>query len=136
MAQHLERSFINWQLFWVRNKWIRPCRNLLYRSLQTKIFFHENKKALSEQFSKEMKLALIYWWKKTIIYSMHYFLPNICAHFYLPTPCYKIKCQMPCPSMGAKWFWTVQIILVEYQWFWMGPIHFSQVQIILDRSKL
>ena len=22
---------------------------------------------------------------------------------------------MPCPFMGPKWFWTVQMILVEYQ---------------------
>ena len=36
---------------------------------------------------------------------------------------------MPCPSMGPKLFWTVQIILVGYQTFWMGPIHFNQVQI-------
>ena len=37
---------------------------------------------------------------------------------------------MPFPSTGPKLFWTVQIILVEYQSFWMGPIHFGQVQII------
>ena len=38
---------------------------------------------------------------------------------------------MPCPpSMGPKCFWTVQIILVEYQSFWMCPIRFGQVQII------
>ena len=43
---------------------------------------------------------------------------------------------MPCPSMGPKWFWTVQIILVEYQSFWVGPIHFGQTQIVLDRFKL
>ena len=36
---------------------------------------------------------------------------------------------MPCPSMGPKWFWTIQIILVEYQLFW-------RVQIILEISKL
>jgi hypothetical protein len=46
------------------------------------------------------------------------------------------KNQMPCPSMGPKWFWTNQIILVDYQLFWTGPIHFGQVQIILERSKL
>ena len=45
------------------------------------------------------------------------------------------KCFMPCPSMGPKWFWTVQIILVEYQSFSTGPICFGWVQIILDRSK-
>ena len=43
---------------------------------------------------------------------------------------------MPCPSMGPKLFWTNQIILVEYQLFWTGPICFGRVQIILDRSKL
>ena len=37
--------------------------------------------------------------------------------------------------MCPKWFWTVQIILVKYQLFWTGPIHFGQVQIILVRSK-
>ena len=39
------------------------------------------------------------------------------------------------PSMGPKWFWTVQIILVEYQSFWAGSIHFGWIQIILGRSK-
>ena len=43
---------------------------------------------------------------------------------------------MPCPSMGPKWFWTIQIILVEYQLYWTGPIRFGQAQIILDMSKL
>ena len=43
---------------------------------------------------------------------------------------------LPCLSMGPKWFWTVQIILVEYQLFWTGPIRFGLVKIILDRSKL
>ena len=43
---------------------------------------------------------------------------------------------MPCPSMDPKWFWTVQIILVKYQSFWKGPIHFGRVQTILDRNKL
>ena len=38
---------------------------------------------------------------------------------------------MPCPSMGPKCFWTVPIILVEYQLFWTGPICFGQVQIII-----
>ena len=37
---------------------------------------------------------------------------------------------MPCPSMGPKLFWTVQIILIKYQLFWTCPIHFGQVQII------
>ena len=47
-----------------------------------------------------------------------------------------IRTVMPCPSMGPKWFWTNQIILVEYQLFWTGPIRFGWVQIILVRSKL
>ena len=42
---------------------------------------------------------------------------------------------MPCPSMGPKWFWTVQIILVEFQLFWMCPICFGWDQIILARFK-
>ena len=46
------------------------------------------------------------------------------------------KYLMPCPSMGSKWFWTVQIILVEYQLFWTGPICFCWVSIILESSKL
>ena len=45
------------------------------------------------------------------------------------------KRLMPCPSMGPKWFWTDQIILVEYQSFWTGPICFGRVQIILVRFK-
>ena len=32
--------------------------------------------------------------------------------------------------MDPKWFWIVQIILVEYQSFWTCPIRFGQVQII------
>ena len=42
---------------------------------------------------------------------------------------------MPYPSMGPKRFWTVQIILVECQLFWTGPICFDRVQIIMHRSK-
>ena len=42
---------------------------------------------------------------------------------------------MPCPSICPKSFWTVQIILVEYQPFWTCPIHLGQVQTILDWSK-
>ena len=38
--------------------------------------------------------------------------------------------------MGPKLFWTVQIIMVEFQSFSRGPIRFDQIQIILDRSKL
>ena len=25
---------------------------------------------------------------------------------------------MPCPSLGPKWFWTVQIVLYRYKLFW------------------
>ena len=46
------------------------------------------------------------------------------------------KSLMPCPSMGPKWFWTVQIILVEYKLFGTNPICYGRVQIILNRSKL
>ena len=42
---------------------------------------------------------------------------------------------MPCPSIGSKLFWTVQIILVEYQSFWTGSIYIGWVKIILDRPK-
>ena len=31
---------------------------------------------------------------------------------------------------GSKIIWTFQIILVEYQLFWTGPIHYGQVKII------
>ena len=41
-----------------------------------------------------------------------------------------IRILMPCPSIGPKWFWTIQIILVEHQSFWTGPICFGLVQII------
>ena len=44
---------------------------------------------------------------------------------------------MPSPSMGPERFWTVQIILAEYQQFllnpilfWSGQNHFGQVQTI------
>ena len=40
------------------------------------------------------------------------------------------------PSMRPKLFWTVQIIMVEYQSLCTNPIHFGQVQNILDRPKL
>ena len=40
------------------------------------------------------------------------------------------------PSMRPKLFWTVQIIMVEYQSFCTNPIHFGQIQNILDRPKL
>ena len=46
-------------------------------------------------------------------------------------------------SLGPKWFWAVQIVLVVSTLFWKGPNHFGQVQIIffwtsfydLDPSK-
>ena len=37
---------------------------------------------------------------------------------------------MPCPCMGPNRFWTLQIILVDYELFWTGPICFGRVQII------
>ena len=43
---------------------------------------------------------------------------------------------MPCPSIGLKWFWTIQIVLDGYKLFWSepnrfgsGPNSFGQVQI-------
>ena len=41
--------------------------------------------------------------------------------------------------MILEWFWTIQIIMVEYQSLWAGPNHFGQVQIIkisLEKSNL
>ena len=54
---------------------------------------------------------------------------SICFWDFLTLHEYKIVSSniywlMPCPSMGTKWFWTVQIIC------------FGLVQIILDSSKL
>ena len=43
---------------------------------------------------------------------------------------------MSCSSIAPKWFWTVQIIMVEYQSFWSGPNRFGRVQSILVRVKL
>jgi hypothetical protein len=37
----------------------------------------------------------------------------------------------PCPSIGSKWFWTIQIVLDGYKLVKLGPNHFGQVQIIL-----
>ena len=34
------------------------------------------------------------------------------------------KILMPCPSIGPKWFWTVQIVLFGYKLFWSSPDHF------------
>ena len=36
---------------------------------------------------------------------------------------------MPCPFIGPKLFWPVQIILDGYKLFWLGLNHFGQVQI-------
>ena len=48
-----------------------------------------------------------------------------------------IRAVMTCPSIGQKWFWTVQIVLDWYKLFlvrfkslWLGPNHFGHVQII------
>ena len=38
---------------------------------------------------------------------------------------------LPCPSIGPKWFWTVQIVLDGFKLFWVGTNHFGQVQIRL-----
>jgi hypothetical protein len=43
---------------------------------------------------------------------------------------------MPYLSIGPKWFWTVQIVLVRSKSFWLVPNHFGRVQIILVRFKL
>ena len=43
---------------------------------------------------------------------------------------------MPCPSMGTKGFWTVQIVLEGYKLFWSGANCFGRIQIILARFKL
>ena len=42
---------------------------------------------------------------------------------------------MPSPSIGPKWFWTIQIVLDGYKLFWSGPNCFGQVQIILGRRS-
>ena len=39
------------------------------------------------------------------------------------------KSLMPCPSMGPKWFWTVQIVFFGSKSFWSDPNHFGQVLI-------
>ena len=45
---------------------------------------------------------------------------------------------MPCPSIGPKYFWSVQIVLDRYKPFWMGPICFGWVLLLifLDLSKM
>ena len=43
---------------------------------------------------------------------------------------------MPCPSIGPKCFWSIQIVLDRYKPFWTGPICFGWVLINLNRSKL
>ena len=50
--------------------------------------------------------------------------------FKMATKFHSFLKQMPCTSTGPKWFWTVQIILVEYQLFWTGPICFCWVKIL------
>jgi hypothetical protein len=45
-------------------------------------------------------------------------------------------CLLPCPSIGPKWFWTVQIVLDLSKLFWSCPNRFGRVQIILVRYKL
>ena len=36
---------------------------------------------------------------------------------------------MPCPSIGPKRFWTIQIVLDGSKLFWLVPNHFGQVHI-------
>jgi hypothetical protein len=43
---------------------------------------------------------------------------------------------MPCPSIGPKRFWTIQIVLDGYKLFLSGPNHFGQVQIRLLWTNL
>ena len=51
---------------------------------------------------------------------------------------------LPCPFIGQKWFWTIQIVLVGKKMFWLGPNNLEQVQIrlfgtnfyYLDLSKM
>ena len=43
---------------------------------------------------------------------------------------------MPCPSIGPKIFWTVQIVLDRFKLFWSCPNRFGWVQIILVRYEL
>ena len=48
---------------------------------------------------------------------------------------YFVKILMPCPFIGPKWFWTVQIVLVGSKLFWSGP-HYFFVRFKLDFSRL
>ena len=65
-------------------------------------------------------------------------LSPICAAV---TTCHRVhfgnllKVFMPCPSVGPKRFWTVQIVLVRDKMFWSCPNHFGWVKIILVGSK-
>ena len=49
---------------------------------------------------------------------------------------HKVNFLMPCPSIGPKLFWIVQIILDRYKSFWLGPNHFGRIQIIFVMFKL
>ena len=42
----------------------------------------------------------------------------------------------PCPSIGPKWFWTIQIDLNGYKLFWSDSNHFGQVKIRLLWTNL
>jgi hypothetical protein len=50
---------------------------------------------------------------------------------YVGTVYIYIKTVTPCPSIGPKLFWTVQIVLDWYKLLWLGPNYFGQVQIKL-----
>ena len=41
----------------------------------------------------------------------------------------KYPTLMPCPSIGPKWFWTIQIVLVGSKLFWWSSNHFGQVKL-------
>ena len=42
---------------------------------------------------------------------------------------YNNRTVMACPSIGPKWFWTIQIVWDWFTLFWLGPNNFGQVQI-------
>ena len=60
-------------------------------------------------------------WKKNIVKSFNYFIFAKSQH--------SVSRFMPCPSIGPKLFWTVQIVLVGSRSFWSN--NFVQVQIRL-----
>ena len=78
--------------------------------------------------SSREKMLIIY------LYNIEYeSYPNLISH----SKCGTVHSWfMPCPSLGPKRFWTVQIVLDRHKSFWLGPNHFGQVQIILVRFKL